>query len=351
MKSLIYSKAQSWQLRSALESNFGKGNLMKRNGGTLALHCPNPHCPSHNRSNKFKLEVHLPSGLFSCWTCDLKGILRSSSNLLKFTKNDDLNDWVNLNTSHLNSWVSDAGLDWASIMQQAIMSLDENLEDEGLLETHVDLDELPERRLVTLDKEHVAWSIWNSRWGKWSGTEKSKAAAWRYDVHVKINHEVSFAFPAWDGKVLKGVHWWHPQRKIHYSNVGDRSQMILAKHSIDWKSPLYLVEGVWDALQGGQNAVPLLGSTLPSNSLLKRLLGQYRPPQITIVLDPDAQEKAWMIARTLNNMGLNTNVLCPPENNDPCDMQSEIVHWMNEFNILPLNYGWQSQLEVKLANL
>ena len=60
---------------------------------------------------------------------------------------------------------------------------------------------------------------------------------------------------------------------------------------------MVLVEGVFDALVAG-NAVPILGSTLRSNSDLVRKIVLNDTP-IYIALDPDARKKENRIIQTL----------------------------------------------------
>lgn len=351
METRVYSKVQRWQLRQALEASFSSNKMMTRNGGTIAVSCPNPSCASHNRPNKLKLEFHLPTGLYSCWVCDLKGILRQNDRVLNFAKNNELRDWVDANSTHWRSWAGEIGVNWETLMKQSLLQIEEEvMNDEP--EDLVDRRELPGTRLSQLSLEHSAWRLWLERWGEYKNEEAVLSEVWRYDVRVSLGASIRFAFPAWDEwGFLRGIHWWKPMEKIRYGNTGDKSDMTLAQHSIDWSSTIYLVEGVWDALKGGQNAVALLGSTLPRDSHLQSLLRRFKPPQTIIVLDPDAQEKAWSIARVLHNMGLNVSVACPPWKHDPGDMNDNIPAWIaeNQTNVEP--YGWQGQLSAKLANL
>jgi hypothetical protein len=352
VKQQLYSKIQRWNLRQSLEVSFGSGKFMSRNGGTLALRCPNPLCASHNRKEKKKLEVHLPTGLYSCWVCDLKGVIRPNDRLLALSNHSDLRVWVDANSTHWKNWNFDSSVSWETLMRRTLLQDDlesDDLDEPGDL---VDVGELPSTRLIELPHNHLAWRLWRERWRDRSSEEIVIAEAWRYDVRVQLGFTCRFAFPAWDEwGCLRGIHWWKPQEKIHYGNTGDKAQMVLAEHSIDWSSTIYLVEGVWDALKGGQNAVSLLGSTLPRDSRLKALLGRFRPSEVVIVLDPDAQEKAWQVASTIHSMGLCSRVVCPPGNNDPDEMNVPIENWLSEFGVPVQDYGWQERLSAKLASL
>ena len=56
-----------------------------------------------------------------------------------------------------------------------------------------------------------------------------------------------------------------------------------------------IVEGVFDAIVVGDNAIPILGSTLREDSKLFQALAIHDTP-VFVALDPDAEKKAqWMI--------------------------------------------------------
>ena len=59
---------------------------------------------------------------------------------------------------------------------------------------------------------------------------------------------------------------------------------------IEWEKPVYVVEGIFDAILSRKNAVPILGSNVGSGSLLfKRLL--QNNTEVIIALDADAKKK------------------------------------------------------------
>ena len=65
---------------------------------------------------------------------------------------------------------------------------------------------------------------------------------------------------------------------------------------IDWTSDIVLVEGVFDALRVGTNAVPLLGSTLREESKLFQKIVRNDTP-VYLALDPDAEKKSLEIIK------------------------------------------------------
>ena len=67
---------------------------------------------------------------------------------------------------------------------------------------------------------------------------------------------------------------------------------------IDWASEIVLVEGVFDAIKAGRNAIPLLGSTLREESKLFQKIVKNDTP-VYLALDPDAEQKSLEIIRKL----------------------------------------------------
>ena len=67
---------------------------------------------------------------------------------------------------------------------------------------------------------------------------------------------------------------------------------------INWDSEVVLVEGVFDAIAVGNNAIPLLGSTLRDDSkLFSRIVSE--DASVVIALDYDAYDKSLRIAKKL----------------------------------------------------
>jgi hypothetical protein len=64
---------------------------------------------------------------------------------------------------------------------------------------------------------------------------------------------------------------------------------------MDWDEPVVLVEGVFDAIVAGDNAIPILGSTLREDSKLFQAIAIHDTP-VYVALDADAEKKSrWII--------------------------------------------------------
>lgn len=76
---------------------------------------------------------------------------------------------------------------------------------------------------------------------------------------------------------------------------------------INWKEPVTLVEGVFDAIAARYNAIPLFGKSI-SNALREKLLIR-KPPLINIALDNDAKQDCLKLASYLIAQGLDVSMV------------------------------------------
>ena len=74
--------------------------------------------------------------------------------------------------------------------------------------------------------------------------------------------------------------------------------VIFNELSIDWDEPLVIVEGVFDAVVAGQNAIPILGSTLRENTKLFQAIVLNDSP-VYLALDADANKKVSQIVKNM----------------------------------------------------
>ena len=75
-----------------------------------------------------------------------------------------------------------------------------------------------------------------------------------------------------------------------YLNPAVSKNIIFNHLSIDWEEPVTIVEGVFDAIIAGSNAVPILGSALNEDSALFQEIVTNDTP-VYIALDRDAKKK------------------------------------------------------------
>lgn len=94
---------------------------------------------------------------------------------------------------------------------------------------------------------------------------------------------------------------------MKYKNPPVTKNIVCFENLINWKEPIILCEGMFDAIALRRNAIPLLGKTLPKN--LERTLLQHKVKDVAIFLDADAQEDAIKMERRLQQYGISTRLV------------------------------------------
>jgi hypothetical protein len=123
----------------------------------------------------------------------------------------------------------------------------------------------------------------------------------KYDIHYSVS-EQRVLFPSYDREhnlnyyVARSI---QPLEKYKYKNAAaSKRGVIFNEHLIEWNAPVYIVEGIFDAILSRKNAVPILGSNVGSGSLLfKRLL--QNNTEVVIALDADAKKKMFKMINEL----------------------------------------------------
>ena len=115
----------------------------------------------------------------------------------------------------------------------------------------------------------------------------------KYDIHYSVSDQ-RILFPSYDREhrlnyyVARTIQSFESYK---YKNAtASKKEVIFNENLIEWDKPLYVVEGIFDAILSRKNAVPILGSNVGSGSLLfKRLLQNHT--EVIIALDADAKKK------------------------------------------------------------
>jgi DNA primase len=105
-----------------------------------------------------------------------------------------------------------------------------------------------------------------------------------------------------------------------YKNPEVSKDVIFFENLINWKTPIILCEGVFDAMAIKRNAIPLLGKSI-SDNLYKKILTS-KVNDIYIALDNDAQKRAIEIAHKFLNQGKRV-FLIEMADKDPSEMGFE----------------------------
>ena len=134
---------------------------------------------------------------------------------------------------------------------------------------------------------------------------KSRIIIPSYDDEMKLNYFVSRCY--YDSP-------------LKYKNPPASRNNIIFENLINWKMPVVLVEGIFDAITVRRNCVPLLGKIMSDK--LKQTLINTKPPEVYVMLDRDAQRAAMKIEQYLKSFYINVKLVIPTDK-DPNDLGFE----------------------------
>lgn len=97
------------------------------------------------------------------------------------------------------------------------------------------------------------------------------------------------------------------ENKMKYLNPPVSKNVVMFENQINWKMPLVLVEGAFDAITVRRNAIPLNGKYIPKK-VLKSII-QHRVTDIYVALDDDARVAAMELERTLATHNINVKLV------------------------------------------
>lgn len=133
-----------------------------------------------------------------------------------------------------------------------------------------------------------------------SGRGVTTEDIWRYKIGYCESGEYAFrvVFPSFDDlgnlNFVIGRSFYQQGKPYHHGEFD--KDIVFNEYLIDWRYPVTLVEGVFDAISAGKNAIPRLGSTLLENSKIFAKL--IKAPEVYLAFDTDAKDKQHEIAAT-----------------------------------------------------
>ena len=104
---------------------------------------------------------------------------------------------------------------------------------------------------------------------------------------------------------------------IKYRNPSASRDIIPNEHLINWKVPIVICEGLFDAIAIKRNAIPLLGKNIQS-SLMKKIVTSF-VNKIYIALDKDVMKQALRFCENLMAEGKEV-YLVDMQDKDPSEM-------------------------------
>jgi DNA primase len=295
-------------LLNVVESVLGKG--FKTSKGNYSFHCP--FC----NHRKPKLEVNIVTtskgeNPYNCWVCHTKG----RSVLTLFKKLNVPKDKI----IELSSIIK-------SSPKQEFIEEDNNIKlpkefksliNDKTIEARHAKAYLKKRGLTEEDiiKYNIGYSI--------NGRYSDSIIIPSYDSNYKLNYFIS-------RKIVDS-------NRKYDSPKCDKNIVIGLESNINWKTPIILCEGIFDAIAIKRNAIPLFGKTI-SKALMKKLV-ESDVKTVYLALDQDAIKDALDHAMTLLNYGKSV-YLVEMDNKDPSELGFEkftkLLHNAHELTLLDL---------------
>jgi hypothetical protein len=96
--------------------------------------------------------------------------------------------------------------------------------------------------------------------------------------------------------------------RMKYLNPPITKNVVFNELFVDWDEAVILVEGLFDAIVAGQNAIPILGSTLREESKLFQGIVLNDSP-VYLALDEDARKKQEQIVKLFFRYDVDVRVI------------------------------------------
>jgi len=233
-----------------------------------------PYCDHHKR----KFSINIEKNAYKCWICDSRGI-NIQRIVRKFGTYKHRQQWEQL----------EARVDY-SILETLF---DFPKEDKQVAE-------LPKEFISLANKEIPPTGFQARKYLKERGLAKKDIIWWKMGYCSSGEYENRVIVPSFneDGDVDYFIARSYTGDYSKYKNPPVGRDIVFNDLFIDWTSDVILVEGVFDAIKAGRNAVPMLGSTLREESKLFQKIVKNDTP-VYIALDPDAENKSLEIIKKL----------------------------------------------------
>lgn len=283
-------------LLSIVETVLGKGKITARTN--YAFHCP--FCNHH----KLKLEIDLSinkegKNPWNCWVCATKG--RSLASLFKKAgatpeKLQELKPFVKYipagdQEEATEKIVVTLPKEYKSLLTPSSKSI-----------TYKQAYAYARSRGIT-DADILKYGIGYCETGRYANSILVQS----YDKEGKVNYFISRSFEK------------DPARKYNAPRC-NKNEIIGLEYYINWKCPVILCEGIFDAIAIKRNAIPLFGKTISTALMLKLVENDVKT--VYIALDNDALKDALKHAQQLINLGKEV-YLIELNGKDPSDIGFE----------------------------
>ena len=237
------------------------------------------HCPYCNHHKK-KMSINFANGFWKCWVCDMRGknvyrIVRKFGSYQQREKFRELQGMVDL-----------------SDFEQLFKEYNE-IEEKQIIE-------LPKEFISLCNKDLPRHSTEPLRYLSSRGLTRLDILKWKIGYCKEGRYAGRILIPSFDmdGDCNYFIARSYVGHSYRYLNPPADRDLVFNELMIDWDEPIVLVEGVFDAIAAGQNAIPILGSTLREDSRLFQAVVLHDTP-VYMALDYDAEKKAEWVIRSL----------------------------------------------------
>lgn len=113
---------------------------------------------------------------------------------------------------------------------------------------------------------------------------------------------------------------FYEDSRVKHKNPNISKDLIGFEYLINWRLPVTIVEGGFDAIAAGTNAIPLFGKIMPNT--LKQTIISRGVQQVNIALDGDARKTAIDAAEYFLNNGIEVRLI-NLKDSDPAELGYE----------------------------
>ena len=254
----------------------------RQNGDEYLFFCP--FCKHHKR----KLSLNLQKNAWKCWVCDAAG-KKIFQLVRKFGGLSDVKEWIKHDKTVDISKCDEELSNLFSEERKSAVKLELPAEFVSLASKNLSSGALPalaylKSREIT-QKDILYWKIGHCLYGEYEG----RVIIPSFDMDGDVNFFVARSYR---------------NHYLKYKNPKVPKNEIIFNHLfIDFSSPVFITEGVFDAIRLGQNAIPVLGSTLHRHSALFKEIVLNKTP-VYLALDADATKKESNIIKNLLQFGI-----------------------------------------------
>jgi len=257
--------------------------------GNHAFHCP--FCKHH----KPKLEIDPKTGFYHCWTCEPATKGRNLVSLLKKVQA------TSTQITEMRSYFP-SGKGEVDDKQYEVVELPKEFI--SLIKPSTKLTYRQARSYIIsrgiTDTDIIKYNIGYCEAGKY----RNSIIVPSYDSRGRLNYFISRSFEK------------DPGRKYNAPSC-NKNELVGLEYFINWKVPVVLCEGIFDAIALKRNVVPLFGKSIPKALMMK--LVQSDVKTVYLALDKDALKEALKYAQQLIDLGKDV-YLIELNGKDPSDI-------------------------------